>query len=107
MNKLELAKKVGNSSLLFYGELDYLLDSYMKKFFSVEIKEVGFDDNHEMNTLEFWFTVSWLNEMDFVEYGTSPRGAWLTESGKSFKKYVLENVSPITSLVEFNRQNLY
>ena len=52
-----------------------------------------------MNNLEFWFVVSMLVKMDMLEYGTSPRGAWLTDDGKEFRKYCLENEQPITNLL--------
>jgi hypothetical protein len=99
MSKEEMLARVENTDALFYGELEYHLDQYLPKFFSVEVKDVGFNDKHPMNTLEFWFVVSWLVRMDFLEYGTSPKGAWLTESGKEFKEYVLSNKEPITSLI--------
>jgi len=99
MNKEELKETIENSSLLFYGEIEYCLDRYLPKFFSVETPEVGFDDSHAMNDLQYWLVVSWLTEMDMFEYGTSPRGGWLTEKGEQFKKYVLETEKPITSLM--------
>ena len=104
MGNNEFKEMIEGTDALFYGELEYLLDEYLPKFFSVEVKEVGFDEKHTMNNLEFWFTVSWLVRMNCLEYGTSPRGAWLTEKGNRFKKYILSNKKPITNLVhgEFN-----
>lgn len=96
---LKIKEAVENSNLLFYGELESFLDDYLPKFFSVEIKDVGFDEKHPMNNLEFWFTVSWLESMDYTDYGTSPRGAWLTEEGEEFKSYILETEKPITKLI--------
>jgi len=98
MNKKDLAKEVNNSNLLFYGELEGFLDEYIKEFFKVEVKEVGFDDNHKMNNLQFWLVVSWLVSMDYLEYGTSPRGVWLTEEGEYFKNYCLNTETPISNL---------
>jgi hypothetical protein len=95
----KMKEKIENTDALFYGELEYYLDEYLPKFFSVEVKDVGFNEKHPMNNLEFWFTVSWLVRMDYLEYGTSPRGAWLTEEGEEFKKYVLSNKEPISKLV--------
>lgn len=98
----EWAEKLQDTDCLFYGELEYYLDKYIKKFFSVEVGDVGFDENHEMNNLEFWFVVSMLVKMDMLEYGTSPRGAWLTDDGKEFKKYCLETDEPISKLAQIN-----
>lgn len=95
----EFKEMIENTDALFYGELEFYLEEYLPKFFSVEVKEVGFDEKHPMNNLGFWFTVSWLVRMDCLEYGTSPRGAWLTEKGEKFKKYVLSTDRPITSLL--------
>lgn len=95
----ELKEMVENSHALFYGELECHLDTYLPEFFSVDVKDVGFDDNHPMNNALFWFTVSWLVEMDCLEYGTSPRGAWLTDKGEEFKTYVLTTEKPITNLI--------
>lgn len=99
MEKEQLKEMIENTDALFYGELEYYLDEYLPKFFSVEVKDVGFDEKHPMNNLEFWFTVSWLVRMDCLEYGTSPRGAWLTEKGKALKQYVLSTKDPIQSLI--------
>lgn len=88
-----------NTDCLFYGELEYHLDSYIKKFFSVDVKDVGFEESHSLNTVEFWLVVSMLVKMDMLEYGTSPRGAWLTEDGKEFKKYCLSENQPFTKLI--------
>ena len=96
------AEKLQDTDCLFYGELQYYLDRYIKKFFSVEVEEVGFNDGHEMNNLEFWFVVSMLVKMDMLEYGTSPRGAWLTHDGEEFKKYCLETENPISELLKID-----
>jgi len=91
----KLREKLEESGLLFYGEMEYFLDEYLPKFFEVDVKSVGFNEEHPMNNLQFWFTVSWLTKMGFLEYGTSPRGAWLTEDGKRFKEYILSTPEPI------------
>ncbi len=101
--KEKWAELLQDTNCLFYGELEYHLDKYIKKFFSVFVKDVGFDDNHAMNTLEFWFVISMLVKMDMLEYGTSPRGAWLTEDGELFKKYCLETDEPISNLIQISR----
>lgn len=101
---LEWKEILQNSDALFYGELEYYLDEYLPKFFSVEVKDVGFDQKHQMNDLQFWFTVSWLHQMGCLEYGTSPRGAWLTEKGKELKEYVLKTENPITKILYSHEQ---
>lgn len=92
-------EKIQDTDMLCYGDIEPHLDKYLPKFFSVEVREVGFNDEHPMNTLEFWYTVSWLNRMDFLDYGTSPRGAWLTDEGEQFKKYILSTPQPITKII--------
>lgn len=92
-------EKIEDTDMLCYGDIEPHLDAYLPKFFAVEVKEVGFNDEHSMNTLEFWFVVSWLVKMDFLEYGTSPRGAWLTREGQEFKNYVLSTPKPITNII--------
>jgi hypothetical protein len=39
----------------------------------------------------YWLFISLLVANDMYEYGTSPRGGWLTEKGKRLKKIVIEN----------------
>lgn len=95
----EFREMIFDTDALFYGELEHYMDEYLPKFFSVNVNDVGFDHEHSMNNFQFWMTVSWLVRMDCLEYGTSPRGAWLTEKGEKFKKYVLETKRPITHLV--------
>lgn len=38
-----------------------------------------------------WLLINALCRVDIIEYGTSPRGGWLTEQGRSLKKYLSEN----------------
>lgn len=97
--KEEWKDKLYDTDALFYGELEFYLDEYLPKFFSVGVSDVAFTKDHKMNDALFWFTVSWLVSMNFLDYGTSPRIAWLTEEGKKFKEYVLETPDPITRLL--------
>lgn len=102
MTKLPKAyfkEKVEGTIVLFYGDIEPLLDEYLPKFFQVNMQDVGFDEQHPMYDALYWFVVSWLVSMDFAEYGTSPRGAWLTEEGEQFKEYILSTKDPITHLV--------
>jgi len=95
-------EKLEQTNCLFYGELEFYLDKYIKEFFSVEVQEVGFNEFHPMNDLQFWLVVSILERMGMLEYGTSPRGAWLTKDGKEFKEYCMKTDNPITKLVRLN-----
>jgi hypothetical protein len=104
MEEKELAEMVSNSRLLFYGEMDSFLGDYLKDFFSREIRDVGFSDDNSINNVTWWFCISWLVSIDCIEYGTSPRGGWLTEKGEALKKYVLENENPIEKLIEIDQQ---
>lgn len=38
-----------------------------------------------------WLLISTLARAHVIDYGTSPRGGWLTENGKALAAYVLEH----------------
>ena len=76
--------------LLTYGELtdEYVLDSFqlilLWKSQGVFISE-DIPDN-TFTVTEYWLFLSVLN--DCIEYGSSPRGAWLTDFGKELLKFL-------------------
>jgi hypothetical protein len=86
---------------LFYGDLDVHFDGFLKKVFSRELREWGFDELPAEFDLPYWLLVSELVALDLVEYGTSPRGAWLTPEGERFKKIVMENKNAIAQANEY------
>lgn len=46
------------------------------------------DIENELGKPVTWFLINDLMGADILEYGTSPRGGWLTEKGKLIKEYV-------------------
>lgn len=98
-----LADLLEESPLLFYGDFEQPLNNFLKEVFQHELKDFGFGDvpmNDEF-VVAYWFLISWMNSKKLVEYGTSPRGCWLTEDGKRLKKMVLENEDAISEATEF------
>lgn len=91
------------ASWLFYGDLDEHFDDFLKKIFSHELTHFGFDKAKMTPdfSVAYWLFISELISLDFAEYGTSPRGAWLTEKGKRLKKIVLENENAINEVNEY------
>lgn len=98
-----LADILEKSHWLFYGELDVHLNDFAKKVFEREFQNYGFHDvkmTHEFATA-YWLFLSELVALDLAEYGTSPRGAWLTERGERFKRLVLGNSNAISEACDF------
>lgn len=93
-----LANIIENSTLLFYGEFEDYLNSFLKEVFKYEFKDIGFGyiQKDEIFLTAYWFLLSWLCSHGLFEYGSSPRGGWLTEDGKRFKKIILENDNAIS-----------
>jgi len=98
-----LADMLENSHLLFYGELEYYLDKFLKRVFEHDFREYGFEEIKMSDDFAtaYWLIISWFEKEELVEYGTSPRGCWLTEKGKRFKKIIIENETPITDAQKF------
>lgn len=88
---------------LFYGDLDKTFDDFVKKVLSRDLKDWGFGDakmEPDFATA-YWLFLSELIRLDFAEYGTSPRGAWLTPEGEKLKKIVLKNEKPFETVNEY------
>lgn len=87
-----LTEIIEKSNWLFYGEFEIYLNKFLKKIFVCKLSDLGFDTKgtNEFQTA-YWSILSELVRLDLAEYGTSPRGAWLTENGERFKKIILEN----------------
>ncbi len=88
-----MSEILDNSPLLFYGEFEVYLNKFMKMIFQHEFREYGFGDikMDDISQTAYWFLISWLESQNMFEYGTSPRGGWLTEKGERFKKIIMEN----------------
>lgn len=69
--------------ILPYGELcdDELLDNF-KQILTWKHERIFISDNipnGKFTTMEYWLMLGLLR--DCIDYGTSPRGAWLTDFG--------------------------
>lgn len=102
-----LAEILNKAHWLFYGDLD--LDPFLKKVFEHELKEYGFGEiKMEPDfAIAYWLLLSELVSLNLAEYGTSPRGAWLTENGNRFKKLVLENENAIEQTDDYIYQQIH
>lgn len=98
-----LAEILDKSHWLFYGDLDEHFTKFVKSVFSHEFREFGFEEVKMEPTfaVAYWLFLSELVALDLAEYGTSPRGAWLTDNGERFKKLVMENEDAIGEANEF------
>ena len=81
------------SHWLFYGDLDATFDDFVKEVFQHDFKDRGFGGISMDKTfsIAYWLFLSELVALNLAEYGTSPRGSWLTDDGERFKKIFLEN----------------
>jgi lipopolysaccharide biosynthesis glycosyltransferase len=88
-----IADILEKSRWLLYGDLDAVFDGFLHKVFEHELKDWGFGDVKMTDDFAtaYWLFISEMEALDLVGYGTSPRGAWLTEDGERFKKIVMEN----------------
>lgn len=90
MTEEEFSNWFDNLPLLLYGELseedvqtafkDILTWKDQSIFISTDIP------NSKYTVTEYWLYLGLLN--DCINYGSSPRGAWLTDFGKSILTYL-------------------
>ena len=92
-----------NATWLFYGDLDEHFDNFTKAVFSQDLKKWGFGEiKMEPDfAVAYLLFISELCKLNLVDYGTSPRGAWLTEQGERFKKIVMENENAIAETRDY------
>ena len=76
-----------------YGTGDPFIWEAVKSFL-VEVPEEG---NYDSQKLEdavtptvAWLLINLFCRAEMIEYGTSPRGGWLTDSGKALQHFVKE-----------------
>lgn len=82
--------------ILAYGELDDTeLQSYMLDILTWKQQRLFISDNiptctdgTQLTMLEYWLILGLLHNC--IEYGSSPRGAWLTDFGKALLLYLRE-----------------
>jgi len=108
MNKDDLEFLGGildDSSWLFYGDLDEHFTTFVKKVFTHKFSEYGFEEvKMEPDfAVAYWLFLSELVRLDLAEYGTSSRGAWLTERGERFKSLIIENNDALSEALNFWR----
>lgn len=85
-----LARILDKSSWLFYGEFEDYLTEFLQRVFTKDLKDYGFDESLPNDfQVAYWSILSELVKLDLAEYGTSPRGAWLTEDGERFKRIIV------------------
>lgn len=87
-----------------YGTGETYTLAALRQFFSLCNRTENGQYDYEVLEGEMGPTVAWLmiNAMghaDIIEYGTSPRYAWLTEKGKALKHFVMAH--DLDQLVRF------
>ena len=90
MEKFEYMEKlVKESNLLFYGELDEIFIDDIKKIIQY-IKDEDKENPYLFDNKQscYWYIVSILHNCDFIDYGTSPRFPWLTQTGKALAEEI-------------------
>ena len=77
------------TEILFYGEFEEIFPRILNEMINFEPDD-GMswirDRLDYMSRSEYWFMVSILNRTGMIEYGSSPRGYWLTEKGEKLKE---------------------
>lgn len=98
-----LEEILNNASWLFYGDLDEYFDDFIRRVFEHEFREYGFEEipMKPEFAIAYWLLLSEFCELNLAEYGTSPRGAWLTEKGERFKALCLANENAISKTQEY------
>jgi len=108
---LEFMEEIFNRSRwLFYGEFEVYLNSFLKQIFEFGFDHYGWaeEDKFTRQVLAgYWAILSELVALDLAEYGTSPRGSWLTEDGERFKKLIMENKNAIKETQEYIYKQLH
>jgi len=98
-----LADILEKSHWLLYGDLDEHFTDFIKEVFKHEFRDYGFEDIKMAPdfAVAYWLFLSELVALKLADYGTSPRGAWLTEEGKKFKRLIMENEDAIVEANNF------
>jgi hypothetical protein len=87
-------KVLGDAAWLFYGELQDVLPDFLEDVLEKPFDEWGFDRDMERDfAVAYWLLISELVRLDLYEYGTSPRGGWLTDKGKRFVRIFKEKMA--------------
>lgn len=80
-----------------YGSGEEFIIPTIKKFMALVPELDAESRTYDSGVLEkelggetAWFLINVFGKQDIIEYGTSPRFAWLTEQGYALKKYLSE-----------------
>src|SRR3972149_6208790 len=97
-----LAGIVEKSRWLFYGDLDEHFDGFLRDVFRNELRDYGFETVPMTRdfAVAYWLFISEMVALDLVEYGTSPRGCWLTTEGGRVKTLGVSNEEAISEARE-------
>lgn len=100
-----LADILERSNWLFYGDLDAYFQPFLQDVFAHELRDWGFEKIRVTPAfhLAYWLLISEMVDLNLVEYGTSPRGAWLTRDGERFKRIIQEDDQAIWKANEYTR----
>jgi hypothetical protein len=93
-----LIKFLEETDLLFYGELEEIFPRLLNEMINYTTEYSLVKDRLDYITeSEYWFMVSILNATDIVEYGSSPRGYWLTKKGEKLKElfHLIDNTEKL------------
>ena len=93
MNEDEFNEWYDQFGMLTYGEIDdeYILNSF-KTILQWKKDSVFISDNipdNKFTTNEYWLLLSYLHEC--IDFGSSPRGAWLSDFGIKVLSYLDEH----------------
>lgn len=100
MNKF-IATWFPDTTLLFYGQLEEVflpnLEVVLESKLNTETSITQQILNSGLTHLEFWLILSEADAQGWFDYGTSPGGGWLTQSGMEFllELKAFNNVSDI------------
>ena len=90
MTEEEFDEWYNNLSILTYGEIsDEELKDHIITILTWREQGIFISDNipeNKFTVLEYWLLLGLL--IDCIDYGTSPRGAWLTDFGKNILEYL-------------------
>ncbi len=93
-----MAEILEKSKWLLYGDLEQTFSTFLKRVFAHELKDWGFGDVNMSDDFAtaYWLLIAELNALNLVDYGTSPRGCWLTKEGERFKSIILAHDDAIS-----------
>ena len=97
-----LAEKLEDSAWLFYGEFEGYLGQFLRQIFQKEPSDYGFDESLPNDfQVAYWSVISEMERLRWFEYGTSPRGGWLTKDGKRFKQIIMTIDDALVKVANF------